>query len=112
MFGGVHVLLGVAQQSHASQRPVSWIATRLQQQREDVRQIRTTWLLVHRTLVQLVRLASLRVDGEDVYDRNHRVKHLRRWFNQLRVSSIPTGSVQEETVHVHTLKNKDIRTRT
>lgn len=61
-------LLSVTEKSHAPQDPVIWVFVGLEQQWEDVGQVSTSWLLVHRALVVVGCLRLFRVDCKDVHD--------------------------------------------
>ena len=74
----------------------------LQHQWEDVRQIGTSRFLVHRALIEVGALALFCVGGEHVYYRYGRVQDLGRGFNEAGITTIPTGSVEEETIDVYT----------
>ena len=63
-----HRSLGVTEQRDPPQDPMVGILARTEQQREDVRQVSASRLLVDGALVDSCTLASLGVDGEHVYD--------------------------------------------
>ena len=75
---------------------------RLQVQREDVRQIGTSGLTVDGTLVEPRVLPPSGVDGVDVDHGKWAEKDLGRGLDQLAVTSVPAGTVQEKAVNVHT----------
>ena len=100
-------LFGVTEEPDASQDPVVRVFVGPQQQREDVGQIGTPRLLVDGTLVQVVALGAVSVDGEHVRDGQRRVQHFRRGFDQARITTIPARAIQVQTVHIHSCRKTD-----
>lgn len=95
-------LLGVAQQSHTPQDPVIWVLYRLQEEREDVGEVRAPWLPVDWTLIEPGLLGAHGVDGIDVDHGEKGEEDLGRGFDEFAVAAVPACTVQEQTVHVDT----------
>ena len=75
----------------------------LQTDSGDVGQVRTTWLLVNGTHVELwVLNVLLEVDGKDVDDGNRDKQHLRGGFCQTSVLLVPPGTIEVEAVDIDT----------
>ena len=97
-------LLRVTEQANTAQGPVIGVLVCLQSEWENVGQIRTPWFLVHRAFVQVRCFGFLLVGGKHVHDRDQGVQDLGCGFNQLSVTTIPTCSVQVQTVDIYTCK--------
>ena len=97
-------LFDVAEQCDAAHDPVVRVDGGSQRQRSDVREVGATRLLVHGTLVELRLPATtlFQIDREDVHDRQRSVQHLGRLLHQTSVATVPPGTVQKQTVNVHT----------
>ena len=95
------VLLGIAQQGDPSEDPVVRVLGRLQQQREDVVEIRTARLLVDGAFIQVAAVSPLLVDGVHVDGWYGRVEDLGRRLKEAGIAAVPAGAVQEQPVDVH-----------
>ena len=96
-------LFDVAEQCDAAHDPVVGVDGGTQRQRRDVREVGATRLLVHGTFVEkrLPGTTLFQVDREDVHDWQRSVQHLGRLLHQTSVATVPSGTVQEQTVNVH-----------
>lgn len=74
----------------------------LKHQWEDVCQIGTSRLLVHRALVEVGGLALILVSGKHMHHWYWCVEDLGRGFDEAGVTTVPAGSVKEEPIDVHT----------
>ena len=66
----------------------------LQEEWEDVGEIRTVWFLVDGALVEVRAAATVSINGKHVYDREHTVEHFGGGLQQLGIAAIPACAVK------------------
>ena len=105
-------LLGVTQQSNTSKNPVIRMLWSLQVQAENVSQVSTSGLLVHRTLIKFqcvwVIFEVLNQGGSinciNVHHREGSKQNFRGRLREPAVSSIPPSAIQEQAMHVDSFR--------
>ena len=78
-----------------------WILIGFQVHACDVRQIRSSRLLVYRALIHPGIAASSCINCVDVNDRHGRKKNLLSGFYKLAASAVPAGTVKVQAVYIH-----------